>query len=136
MQTLPKGWDSIMGIQFENLVLSKNNRLKLYELLDIPLDSIIQANPFFQTQTTRRQKCQIDFLVQTQEGSLYVCEIKFTQQPVDREVVPEMQQKIARLKRPKYTSCRPVLIHVNGLSDSLANSDYFVKTVNFGDFLN
>ena len=77
MRSLPPGWDSIIGLQFENLILSKNNRLKIYELLGIPLESIIHANPFLQTQTIRRQKCQIDFLIQTREGSLYICEIKF-----------------------------------------------------------
>lgn len=135
MRSLPLGWDSIMGLQFENLVLSKNNRLKIYEILDIPPDSVMQANPFLQTQTTRRKKCQVDFLVQTKDGSLYVCEIKFKKNPLGGEVIKEVKEKIARLKRPKHMSCRPVLIHVNGVKDSVENSDYFVKIIDFGEFL-
>jgi AAA+ ATPase superfamily predicted ATPase len=135
MRSLPPGWDSIMGLQFENLILSKNNRLKIYELLGIPLESIIQANPFFQTQTARRQKCQIDFLIQTKDGSLYICEIKFKKDEIDTKVIGEVKEKIKRLKRKKHMSCRPVLIHVNGVSDAIKQSDFFVKIIDFGKFL-
>ncbi len=135
MRSLPLGWDSIMGLQFENLILSKNNRLKIYELLGIPLESIIQANPFLQTKTIRRQKCQIDFLIQTKEGSLYVCEIKYKKDEINSSVIAEVKEKVKRLKRKKYMSCRPVLIHVNGASESVKQSDYFVKIIDFGQFL-
>lgn len=135
MRSLPQGWDSIIGLQFENLILSKNNRLKIYEILGIPLESIIHANPFLQTQTVRRQKCQIDFLIQTREGSLYICEIKFKRDEVDSSVIEEVKEKNRRLKRKKYMSCRPVLIHVNGVSESIKQSDYFIKIINFGKLL-
>lgn len=135
MRSLPSGWDSIIGLQFENLVLSENNRLKIYEILDIPLDSVVQANPFLQTQTTRRKKCQIDFLIETRDGSLYVCEIKFKKKEIDNSVIGEVQEKVKRLKRRRHLSCRPVLIHVNGVSDAVENSDYFIKTIDFGKLL-
>ena len=109
--------------------------LKIYEILDIPLDSVMQANPFLQTQTTRRKKCQIDFLIQTKGETLYVCEIKFKKVPLNSEVINEVKKKIERLKRPKYMSCRPVLIQVNGVSESVKNSDYFVKMIDFGELL-
>jgi AAA+ ATPase superfamily predicted ATPase len=136
MKSLPQGWDSIMGLQFENLILSKNNRLKIYELLGIPLESIMHANSFLQTQTVKRQKCQIDFMIQTKEGSLYICEIKFKKDEVDSSVISDVKEKIKRLKRKKYMSCRPVLIHVNGVSESIKKSDYFVKIIDFGSLLN
>ncbi|MBM3197624.1 MAG: hypothetical protein FJZ58_00015 [Chlamydiae bacterium] len=133
MKSLPSGWDSIMGLQFENLILSKNNRLKIYELLGIPLESITHAGPFLQTQTVKRQKCQIDFLIQTKEGSLYICEMKFRKGEIDSSVIGEVKDKITKLKRKKHMSCRPVLIHVNGVSDSVKRSDFFVKIIDFGD---
>lgn len=135
MRSLPLGWDSIIALQFENLVLSRDNRLKLYELLDLPLDSILHANPYLQTETTRRNGCQIDFLIQAKEGSLYVCEIKFKKEPLNGSVIREMKEKIQRLKRKRSMSCRPVLIHVNGVSESVEQSDYFVKVIDFSDFL-
>ena len=56
--------------------------------------------------------------------TLYVCEIKFSRDPVGMFVVEEVK-KIARLKTPKQYFCRPVLIHVNGVSDALLDSHYF-----------
>lgn len=135
MRSLPVGWDTIMGLQFENLVLSQNNRLKIYELLEIPPDSIVLANPFLQTPTARRQKCQIDFLIQARDGSLYICEIKFRKEPINGTVIADMKEKIRRLKRKKYMSCRPVLIHVNGVTESVQQSDFFVKIIDFGMLL-
>ncbi len=105
----------------------------IYELLGIPLESIIHANPFLQTPTIKRQKCQIDFLIQTREGSLYICEIKFKRDKVDS--IEEVKEKIKRLKRKKYMSCRPVLIHVNGVSEPILQSDYFIKIIDFGKLL-
>lgn len=136
MDSLPQGWDSIMGLQFENLVLSRGNRLKLYDILEIPTDSIIQANPFLQTETQRRLKCQIDFLIQTKDGSLYICEIKFRKKPLGKEVINDVSEKIHRLKKPKYMSCRPVLIHVNGVNENILKSDFFIKSIDFSEFLN
>ena len=48
----------------------------------------------------------------------------------------EVKEKLARLNLPKRFSCWPVLIHVNGVSDGLQDSEYFVKIIDFTDFLN
>lgn len=45
------GWTSIMGLQFENLVL--NNRKRIWEILEIKADEIIWDNSFFQQQTSK-----------------------------------------------------------------------------------
>jgi hypothetical protein len=50
-------------------------------------------------------------------------------------VVHEVREKMARLVRPKHFSLRPVLIHVNGVSDEVVESDFFATIINFGDFL-
>ena len=54
---------------------------------------------------------------------------------LDSSVIEEVKEKIKRLKRKKYMSCRPVLIHVNGVSESIKQSDYFVKIIDFGNLL-
>lgn len=130
---LPPGWLSIMGLQFENLVL--NNRERLRELLQINPEEIVFDNPFFQTQTSTRKGCQIDYLIQLKFGTLYVCEIKFKQEPIDASVISEVQEKIAQLDRPKWYSCRPVLIHVNGVMDSVVESGFFSHIIDFSQFL-
>jgi AAA+ ATPase superfamily predicted ATPase len=126
-------WYSVMGLQFENLVL--NNRLALHRLLGIQRSDIICENPYFQRKNQAQEGCQIDYLIQTKFDTLYVCEIKFSKNPIGKEVVKEVQEKINRLKRPKGFSCRPVLIQVNGVTDELIDEDFFSSVVDFGQLL-
>ena len=75
MDDLPQGWESIIGLQFETLVI--NNRKKLISLLGIPPHEIVISNPYLQSPTKNQGKCQIDYMIQTQFNTLYVCEIRF-----------------------------------------------------------
>jgi hypothetical protein len=40
-----------------------------------------------------------------------------------------------RLKVPKGFSIRPFLVHVNGVSDSVVESEFFSGIIDFGQFL-
>lgn len=126
-------WHTIMGLQFENLVL--NNRYCIHQVLGLTAENIVSDNPFFQKPTNRQRGCQIDYLIQTRFHTLYVCEIKFSKHPIGMEVINEIQQKIDRLQRPKGYSCRPVLIHVNGISKDVIESDYFSAIIDMSEFL-
>lgn len=128
LSNLP-GWSAIMGLQFENLVL--NNRHFIFHSLGIFSEDIVIENPFFQNKTTRTKGCQIDYLIQTRQHVLYVCEIKFSKNLVGRKVIDEMSEKIARLSLPKGMSCLPVLIHVNGVCESVEDAGYFAKIIDF-----
>lgn len=119
---------------FENLVL--NNRSSLYELLEISLSDIVCENPYFQRKTSAHAGCQIDYMIQTKFNTLYICELKFSKNPIGVDVIKEVQQKIDRLKRPKGFSCRPILIHVNGVTEDLLDEDYFAGMVDFSILLN
>ncbi len=132
LASLP-AWESIIALQFENLVL--NNRQYIWEIIGVKSEDILSENPFFQHKTSRQLGCQIDYLIQTKFGSLYICEIKFSRQPIGRKVIDEMREKIEKLKRPKGHSCRPVLIHVNGVLDSISESGYFSKIIDFSQAL-
>lgn len=132
MDNLPLGWESILGLQFENLVL--NNRRKLLDLLAVPLQDVVISNPYIQTATKRDKKCQIDFMIQTQFNTLYVCEIKFHKTELGTSVIAEMKEKLAVLKVPKGFSIRPVLIHVNGVNDNVIAEQFFSNVIDFGDF--
>jgi len=49
---------------------------------------------------------QIDYMIQTRFGSLYICEIKFSKNTISSsKIIEETQQKISKLKRPKGLSC-------------------------------
>lgn len=123
-----------MGLQFENLVM--NNLKKLCKILRIDISEISNAGPFFQRKTQRMKGCQIDLLIQTKHNTLYVCEIKFSSSEIKGSVIEEMEKKIESLSVPKGVSVRPVLIHVNGVSQTIRESDIFNDIVDFSQFFN
>ena len=132
LTALPE-WDSIMGFQFENLIL--NNRDHLHEALNINPDEIITENPFYQNKKGNSPGCQIDYMIQTKFGTLYICEIKFSKNKINSSIIQEMQNKIDRLKYPRGYSCRPILIHVNGVTDDVKESSYFASIVDASNFI-
>jgi AAA+ ATPase superfamily predicted ATPase len=132
LTSLPE-WNAIMGLQFENLIL--NNRPLIHQALKIKADEIISENPFYQNKTHRHPSCQIDYMIQTKFGTLYVCEIKFSKNAIDVSVIDEVQKKIAALKYPRGYSFRPVLIHVNGVTEDVVDRDYFSSIIDFSKFL-
>lgn len=127
------GWDTIMGYQFENLVL--NNRNVLLKKLNISPSHVIYDNPYFQRTTKTIQGCQIDYLVQTKFNTLYLCEIRFSKNPIGMNVVNDIQKKITALNLPKTFSILPVLIHVNGVKDQVKIKDFFAHIIDFSEFL-
>lgn len=132
IKTIP-GFESILGLQFENLVL--NNRSALHAFLNIDPDDIISANPFFQNKNKKVAGCQIDYMIQTKQGNLFVCEIKFSQSELKSTIIEEVQKKVHRLVRPKSFSVRPVLIHVGGVNKAIIQSGFFHAIIDFGVFL-
>ena len=55
----------------------------------------------------------------------------------DNEIAPiveikEIEEKRKCLKIPKFCSIRPILIHVNGVQESVINKEYFDKVMDFG----
>ena len=127
------GLDVFMGYQFENLVLK--NRELIIHTLGIRSEEIVTENPFFQRKTKEQEGCQIDYLIQTKYGTLYVCEIKFSKNKIESSVIEQVQRKINRLKKPKGFSCRPVLIHINGTDERLKESEFFDHIIDFSEFL-
>jgi hypothetical protein len=127
------GWNTVMGLQFENFVI--NNYKVLYQSLNINPADIVMDGPFFQNKTTKQQGCQIDYLLQTKYKTLYIFEIKFSKNPIGVNVINEMKEKISRLKLPPGYSCIPILIHVNQVTDELIEQDYFARIINVCDWL-
>ena len=133
MTKLPSSWLSILGFQFENLVIK--NKDKLFKLLNIDMAEIVFANPYFQKKTSQHRGCQIDYLIQTKFNTLYLCDIKFKRDEITTDILEQINVKIKNLKIPTGFSIRPVLIHFNGIKDELIETDYFSKIINFEDFL-
>lgn len=133
LRQLPQGWLSIMGAQFENLVI--HNGSLISKLLGVTSEDVVIANAYFQKATLRKKGCQIDYMIQTRFRCLYVCEIKFRQAIVGIEVVEEVKGKLRRLQLPRGFSCLPVLIHVNGVSEAVVNSNFFARIIDFSELL-
>ncbi len=122
-----------MSLQFENLVLSNLNLVCQY--LDLPLEDIQRSGPFFQKATARRKRCQIDVLLQTYDRVLYLVEIKFSKHPIGCGIKQEIEEKIHRLHLPRGFSVKPILIHVNGVTENLEDERFFNRIINFTELL-
>lgn len=127
------GIDSILAYQFETLVL--NNRALIQDALTLRADDILYDNPFFQRKTAAQPGCQVDYMIQNKYGTLFVCEIKFSRSKIAKYIIPKMQEKIKRLKYPKGFRPIPVLIHINGVTDDLMDSEYFSHIIDFSVML-
>ena len=132
MTSLPN-WLSMMGLQFENLVLS--NKASVFEQLGIAPHTILCSGPFFQRATKTQKGCQIDLLIHTQHHNLYLCEIKFSSSPVGIKVIEEVKQKLNNISLPRGFSIRSVLIHVNGVTDEVLDANFFDAIIDFSQFL-
>lgn len=130
LENLPD-WTSIMGLQFENLVL--NNLLQMIKKLHISPESLLSASPYFQNATKTNPGCQVDLLIQT-KYTTYLCEIKFCQ-TIGTEVIAEVIEKVENLKIPKTISLRPVLIYQGKLSKEVIKENFFSHLLAFDEFL-
>jgi uncharacterized protein len=124
---------SILGLQFENLIL--NNRRLLKKFLNIKPGDVVCDGPYLQRKTSKQLGCQIDYLIQTKYNSIYLCEIKFSQNEIKESITTEITEKINRLKLPKRFSVRTVLIHVSDVSDTISDSGFFAQILDFADLL-
>lgn len=127
----PSAWPTIIGLQFENLLL--NNRRALLSRLGIDPRDVQNDNPFFQRPTRRVPGCQIDYLIQTTHGTLYACEAKFVRRELGEGIITEVRERLARLKAPRGFSVRPVLVHVNGVAPAVEESGFFARIVDFAE---
>jgi AAA+ ATPase superfamily predicted ATPase len=126
------GWESVMGRQFENIVLQ--NRQEIWKALGLKPQDIVFENPYFQSQTTKQKGCQIDYMIQTRFKNLYLCEIKFSHHPISRVVISEITKKIEALAPPRGFAVIPVLIHMNGVEKSVKDAEFFANIVDFSTF--
>ena len=121
------GWDSLLGLQFENLIL---NRLpEVITALELSNERINFAGPIRQSKTVRQEGVEIDLLLACRSNTYYLCEIKFRRY-IDEYVIREVAEKITRLKLPKRASVRPVLIYAGDLDPAIGAADYFDKILN------
>lgn len=125
------GWDTILGLQFENLVL--NNVPALARHMGLGRTPLFAAAPYSQRATARKKGCQIDLLMRTKH-SLYVVEIK-RRKTIDISVVDEIRDKVLRLPVNRGLSVRIALVYDGTLDPRVESEGYFDFIIPFARFL-
>ena len=115
------GWETILGLQFENLVL--NNLKTLCPLIGLGGRLVTSAAPYVRRQGAASPGVQIDLLVQTPK-SMVIVEIK-RRGRIDPKVESEVQTKVSRLRVPRGTSIRTVLVYDGILAPDVEENGYF-----------
>ena len=118
---------SIVQFQLPTIVLK--NRHFILSCLGLGPEDVIADDNYSD------QKVSIDYLIQSKFGGLFVCEFKFSKNPIGTTIIQEVQQKIDKLVYPRGFSVWPVLVHVNGVSEEVINSSFFSHIINFGNLL-
>lgn len=139
LEGLPQ-WGTVLGLQFENLVLNNSEdliaRLGLDRSLVLSCASYRKSAPRARVNATGTEEgkgCQIDLLIQLKQA-MYVVEVK-RKDRIDADVVEDVKQKIRRLPNPRGLSVRPVLVYDGKLSPSVTESGYFVAVIKASDLL-
>ncbi len=115
------GWESIMGLQFENLVL--NNMKTLCPLIGLDGRLVTSAAPYVRRGGKSTPGVQIDMLVQTPK-SAYVVEIK-RRAHITVGIEDEVQEKVRRLRIPRGVSVRTVLVYDGAIAPEVEENGYF-----------
>ena len=121
--TLPE-WNSVMGLQFENLIV--NNAMSLLPFLHLGNSIVESAAPYRNARRDTeggKRGCQIDLLIQT-PMTAYVIEIK-RKREIDESIIPEMRDRLSRLPLRKGMSARPVLVYEGELAPYVEGCGYF-----------
>ncbi len=124
LERLP-GWESILGFQFENLVLG--SLPLLVARLHLDKSRILSMAPYRKYSREGGRGCQIDCLIQTKR-SVYVVEIKRRAQ-IGAEIIDEVDEKIRRLGYLDRMSIRPVLVYDGKLSQMVEEDGYFTAVI-------
>ena len=126
------GWESILGLQFENLVL--NNLKKLCSLIGLDGRLVTSAAPYVRRPGKTTPGVQIDLLVQTPK-SVYLVEIK-RRARISSAIEDEVQEKVRRLRVPRGTSVRTVLVYDGTIAPEVEENGYFDYLVPLESFFN
>ena len=122
------GWQTIMGLQFENLVL--NRVMDFKDALHLAGATVRSAAPY---RTGGTNAVQVDLLVQTDEV-MYVVEIK-RRKLIKADIVDEVKEKIVKIRRPSRISVRKAIIFDGELAPAVRRTGYFDAIIDVGTMI-
>lgn len=124
------GWDSLLGLQFENLIV--NHFPELLPNLHLKNTLVYSAAPY-RKNGPKGAGLQIDLLLQTRR-SHYVIEIK-RQAEIGKDVIDQVAETIRRLKRPPGNSVRTALVYEGNLAKTVEADGFFDAIVPFSSLV-
>lgn len=126
------GWDSVMGLAFENLVV--NNVRDLMVPLGLGTAHVTSAAPYSRVGSRNgRRGVQADLLVQTHR-SMCVVEVK-RQREIGRDVIDEVEEKVRRIPHRDGISVRTALVYEGHLAPIVEADGYFDAVIPFRTLL-
>ena len=126
------GWESVMGLAFENLVL--NNVRDLIVPLGLGSALVMSAAPYSRAASKSGERgVQADLLVQTRR-SMCVVEVK-RQREIGRDVIDEVVEKVKRIPHREGMSVRTALIYEGHLAPIVEADGYFDAVIPFRTLL-
>ena len=126
------GWESVMGLAFENLVL--NNVRDLIVPLGLGSALVMSAAPYSRAASKSGERgVQADLLVQTRR-SMCVVEVK-RQREIGRDVIDEVVEKVKRIPHREGISVRTALIYEGHLAPIVEADGYFDAVIPFRTLL-
>lgn len=130
LENLP-GWETVMGLQFENLVL--NQITELLPRLGLAGLPVLSAAPWRTRGKGKGNGAQIDLLVQTRK-SVCLVEIK-RRRHIGEEAETEVARKIKALALRPGVSVRTALVYEGELAPVVRGNGYFDFIVPASDLL-
>ena len=115
------GWDAVMGLQFENLIV--NHAMELVPQLHLGGSIVQSAAPYRHARNSRGGGCQVDLLIQTARTA-YLTEIK-RKGCIGKEIEVEVETKMRRLNARKGLAVRPVLVYLGELDGEVEGDGFF-----------
>ena len=124
------GWESVKGLQFENMVV--NNAPQLIRPLGIGRAHVLSCAPYRRTGKLA-DGVQVDLMIQTQRAT-YVIEVK-RKREIGHEVIKEMERRVAKIPRKEGRSIRTALVYEGHLAPIVEAEGYFDAIVPFKELL-
>ncbi len=115
------GWETMLGLQFENLIL--NHVEDLLPRFGLERSLVLSASPYTRRACNGGKGCQIDLLIQTERMALVV-EIK-RRKEIGHDIIDEVNAKVAALDVSRHLSIRTALVYDGDLAPSVVADRYF-----------
>ncbi len=117
-------WYSWLGRAFEYTCMQHQN--KISTLLGFgDVDYI--AGPYFRAKTMHQGGVQVDLLFDRADHVISLCEMKYSDSPLGKDLIAQVQKKVELLPNPRNKTVQKILITNSKPTHELIREGYFYK---------